>query len=490
MRLHQHSFAPRSPSEAPAETAAPLYMRTAQALERQIQDGTLHAGERVPSIRGLSRQQGVSISTVLQAYMWMESRGLIEARPQSGFYVATRPASRMPEPTFRPGPPEAPTEVTVAQVLEEIIATGGRAPMAQLGAALGYPSYYPAVQLNRLLRATIRDSPETTAEYQLPGGCEELRRQIARRALAGGANLSPEDVIVTHGAMEALNIAVRAVASPGDAVAVESPAYFGILQIFESLGIRAVEIPTHPSHGIDLKSLETSIRRHGIKACLVMANCHNPLGYVMSDEAKQSLVEMSRRNDLPVIEDDVYGELVFDTRRRRSLQAFDRKGLVLQCSSFSKILAPGLRVGWLAPGRYRAQALRLKFMSSGGNALAAQIAIAGFLKSTVYDQHLRRLRALFQQNIDRSSAAVARYFPAGTRISRPAGGYVLWVELPRSVKAMTFYRQARQQGITIIPGPLFSANGKFGHHFLLSCGYPWSDEFDRSLRALGEMAQR
>jgi DNA-binding transcriptional MocR family regulator len=254
--------------------------------------------------------------------------------------------------------------------------------------------------------------------------------------------------------------------------------------------MRAVEIPTHPSHGIDLQSLETSVRRHRIKACLVMANCHNPLGYVMSDEAKQALVDLSHRHDLPIIEDDVYGELVFDTRRRRALKAFDRKGLVLQCSSFSKILAPGLRVGWIVPGRYRAKAQRLKFMSSGGNALAAQMAVAGFLKSTAYDRHLRKLRAVFQQNIDRTSQAVARYFPPGTRISRPAGGYVLWVELPRGVKAMALYRQARQQGITVIPGPLFSANGNFGHHFRLSCGYPWSDEFDRSLQSLGELAQR
>ena len=482
MRLSVHSI----PSIPPPESA-PLYLRTAQALERQIQDSTLQTGERVPSIRALSRQQGVSISTVLQAYMWLESRGMIEARPQSGFYVAARPAARMPEPTFRGGPPEAPTEVTLAQVLEEIIETGARPHPAPLGCAVGHPSYFPAPQINRRMREVLRDDPDTTAVYQLPGGCEELRRQIARRALAGGCNLAPDEVIVTHGAMEALNIAIRSVARPGDAVAVESPTYFGILQIFESLGIRAVEIPTHPHTGIDLNSLETSIRRHRVKACLVMANCHNPLGYVMSDQSKQALVDLVQRHDMPLIEDDVYGELVFDTRRRRALKAFDRKGLVLQCSSFSKILAPGLRVGWLVPGRYAAKARRLKFTSSGGNALAAQIAIAGFLKSTAYDRHLRKLRATYQRNIDRCCEGVARYFPAGTRISRPAGGYVLWIELPRGGKALALYRQARQQGITFVPGPLFSANGNFGNCFRLSCGYPWNDAFDRGLRALGEL---
>jgi DNA-binding transcriptional MocR family regulator len=472
----------------PQQPAAPLYLRTAQALERQIQDGALKTGERVPSIRSLSRQQGVSISTVLQAYMWMESRGLIEARPQSGFYVAVRASARMPEPTFRPGPPEAPTEVTVGEVIEEIV--HHRASMSPSGAALGHPSYYPVPQLNRLMRAALRDSPETTADYQFPGGHEELRRQIARRALAGGCNLAPSEVLITHGAMEALNIAIRTVANPGDAVAVESPTFFGILQIFESLGMRAVEVPTHPQTGIDLRSLETSIRRHRIKACLVMANCHNPLGYVMSDSAKQDLVNLTHRHDLPLIEDDVYGELMFDTRRRRALKAFDRKGLVLQCSSFSKILAPGLRIGWITAGRFLAKAQRLKFMSSGGNALAAQMAVAGFLKSNAYDRHLRKLRVAFQQNIERASQLIAEYFPEGTRISRPAGGLVLWVELPRGVKAMTLYRQARQQGISIIPGPLFSANGNFTHHFRLSCGYPWSDEFDRSLRIVGDLAGR
>jgi DNA-binding transcriptional MocR family regulator len=324
----------------------------------------------------------------------------------------------------------------------------------------------------------------------MPPGLEELRRQIARRALSSGCNLSADDVLITNGAMEALNIAIRAVAGPGDVVAVEGPTYFGILQALESLRIRAVEIATHPATGIDPNSLEMAVRKHRVKACLVMANCHNPLGCVMPDDAKKALVDFAHRHELPLIEDDVYGELVFDIRRSKALKAFDRKGLVLACSSFSKTLAPGLRVGWLIPGRFRAQAQRLKFMSTIGNGVLPQLALAEYLKTASYDRHLRRLRVTFQNQMERISQAVAEYFPPGTRITRPRGGYVLWVQLPRGVKAMTLYRQAKAQGTIVIPGPLFSVNGGFGNHLRLSCGYPWSDELDQSLRMLGELARR
>jgi DNA-binding transcriptional MocR family regulator len=232
------------------------------------------------------------------------------------------------------------------------------------------------------------------------------------------------------------------------------------------------------------------VRKHGVKACLVMANCHNPLGYVMSDDAKRAMVELTHRLDLPLIEDDIYGELVFDTRRSKSLKAFDRQGMVVQCSSFSKILAPGLRVGWVIPGRFREQIQRLKFVSTVGNALLPQLVIAKYLNSSAYDRHLRKLRVAFQNQIDRMSQAVAEYFPKGTRISRPAGGYVLWVELPRPLKAMTLYRQAKARGITIIPGPMFSAHGNFGNHFRMNCGHPWSEELDRTLETLGGLARR
>ena len=471
------------------ESKQPLYLKVAHQIERQIRKGTLRVGDRVPSIRGLKRQQGVSVSTVLQAYFWLENQGWIEPRPQSGFYVRVPMAQLPPEPDLQT-PQSAPTEVTVVDLINEVLHSLGDHSKVPLGAALANASLYPNRKLNQIMRKIMRDDPAHSARYDLAVGQEELRRQIARRSVSYGCDFSPKELVITCGGMETLNLGLRAVARHGDVIAIESPTYFSILQIIESLGMKAVEIPTHPRTGMDLDALARAIRNHGVRACISMTNCHNPLGFVLDDNYKKELVALLTRHNVPLIEDDVYGDLTFNGIRPKTAKAFDTEGIVLLCSSFAKVLAPGFRIGWIHAGRFQKAVTHLKFINTIGSPTLPQLTIAEFIHSGGYDRYLRTLRSTLSNNVQLYRQAILRYFPEGTKVSRPAGGYVLWVELPERVDCVRLYRAALANGISIVPGSVFSASSRFTHHIRMSCGNPWSPSIAQALIALGKLCER
>lgn len=474
---------------AAAVTSTPLYVRIAETLAHQMARGTLRPGDRVPSLRDLSRQQRVSISTALQAYLWLETRGYLEARPQSGFYVRAPFSSLIPEPQFETVKTQ-PTPIGPEAVLTDVIHALNNPDNVPFGAGSASPELYPNRRLNMILRRIVHRQPHHSMRYDFPPGSEPLRRQIARRAIAAGCGFSPRDVIVTCGAQEGINLALRAVARPGDAIAVEGPTYFGILQSAGSMGMKVIEIPTHPQDGMNLEELEAAIRKHRVKACVSMSNCHNPLGYVLSDKYKKSLAELTARWDVPLIEDEVYSDLAFNGVRPRSMKSFDRKGNVLVCSSFSKILCPGYRLGWVVAGRFRAEIERLKMLSSVATASLPQMVVAEFLETGGYDRHLKKLRSTLRLQVEGVRQAISKYFPQGTRISKPAGGYMLWVELPGRLNAVKLYRAALAQHITIIPGTIFSAGGRYRNYIRINCGHRWSEAHDRALLTLGRLCEK
>lgn len=465
-----------------------LYESVANDISALIHSGTLGPGDRVPSVRRLSRQKRVSVSTVLQAYRLLENRGVIEARPQSGYYVRSR-LRAVTEPAIT-DPPRGPSQVGVHDLVSRVLAAASDPHVVPLGAALPEHELMPAAKLQRMLSSTARRRPESLTTYPVPPGRLELRRQIARRALDWGCNLTAADIVVTHGCMEALNLCLRAVAKPGDIIALESPTYFGLLQIIESLGMKALEIPTHPRDGISLEALALACEREKVKACLVMPNVSNPLGSMMPDSAKKRLVHLLATHGIPLIEDQVYGELHFARTQPHAAKAYDRLGTVMLCSSFSKTLAPGFRVGWVAPGRYRAQVEKLKFVSSVGNPELLQLTIAEFLENGGYDHHLRSLRRAFADRIGRTQHAVSGHFPAGTRVTSPAGGFMLWVELPKSVDTLALYESAMRERISIAPGSMFSASNRYRNCIRLNCGCAWTPAIERALARVGQLAQQ
>ncbi len=465
-----------------------LYRSVSAKIAGLIDGGVLRPGERVPSVRRLGAQEGVSVSTILQAYALLESRGYIEARPQSGFYVRSRRGNLPPEPrTSAPGRPA--TRVGISGLVSRVLQAVMDPQVVPFGAACPAPELLPGRKVNRLLAGLIRRSGREINSYNFPPGLFELRRQVARRSLDWGGRLAPEEIVVTCGATEALHLCLRAVARPGDLVAIESPAYFGTLLLLEALGMDVIEIPSHPRHGMCLDLLGEALKKHRIRACIASPNFSNPLGSSMPDEGKRELVDMLARRNIPLIEDDLYGDLYFGQARPRSAKAFDREGLVLLCSSFSKMIAPAYRVGWCAPGRFQAKVEALKLTTTLATPTLLQAAIAEFLESGAYDRHLRKMRAAFATQTEQTIAAIGEHFPAGTKVTRPAGGFVLWVELPHHVDSLELQERALAERISISPGPIFSARQRYRNFIRLNCGYPWSERLDQALRTLGRLAR-
>lgn len=472
-----------------AQSNVPLYVRIAERFAHQVANGVLRPGDRVPSLRRLGKEQGVSLSTALQAYLWLENRGYLEARPQSGFYIRTPFAKLIPEPQAE-SIQSQPAAMGSNAVLEEVIRSASDPAFVPFGAGCASAELFPNRRLNLILRGILRKRPLHSGNYDFPPGIEAFRRQIARRSLNIRCEVAPRDVIVTAGALEAINLSLRAVAKPGDVIAVESPLYFGILGGVASLNMKTIEIPTHPQQGMDLGHLERAIRKHKIKACITMTNCHNPLGFVLPDRHKRDLVDLTGRLNVAVIEDDLYGDLAYESPRPLTAKSFDRKGLVLLCSSVSKILSPGYRVGWVLAGRFRAEVERLKLVTSMAAPSLPQLVVAEFLESGSYDRHVRKLRATLACQMESVRQAIARYFPAGTRISRPAGGYMLWIELPQSVNALKLHRAALLERISILPGALFSPTGRYKNYIRINCGHVWTKSHDRALLTLGRLCER
>lgn len=461
------------------------YQELADRLAELISQGTYPPGKRIPSVRQISQQQGVSISTVLQAYSLLESQGLIEARPQSGYYVRTPLAERLPEPEIS-SPGRDPSQVSLHELVMMLLADTLNPNLIQLGASLPNPSLLPIKKINRILTNVIRENNPNAHQYQFPPGLEALRTQIAQRAVNTGCSLSPNDILITSGGIEGIDLCLHAVCRPGDIVATESPMYFGTLQCLEVHGLRALEIPTHPREGISLEALEFAIEHNPIRAVLVISNFNNPLGSQIPDEKKKELVELLARHDIPLIENDVSGEIYFGDKHPMVCKAFDTRGLVMLLSSFSKDISPGLRIGWVAPGRYRAEVEWLKFTVSAASPTLPQIAVAKFLESGGYDQHLRRIRREYARNVELLSDAVVRYFPEGMRLTRPSGGFVLWVRLPENVDSLELYKISHESGITLAPGYVFSPTQQFSNFIRLNAS-EFSYSTERAMEHLGGM---
>ncbi len=462
-----------------------LYDQVGQLVVAMIDNQTLQPGDRVPSLRKLSRQLQVSVTTVMQAYGRLEEQGFIEARPQSGYYVRSRPTAD-PQVPRKTRPSSEPRPVAVGDTVAAILAATKQPDVVPLGIANPSPELLPVKTLNRALARVAGERSLTSIDYTFPPGHAELRRQIAYRTAALGCEVGPDDVVIANGCTEALSLALSAVAKPGDVIAVESPAYFFVLEMIERLGMLALEICTDAETGMCLDTLERELDRHPVRAVVTVANFHNPVGSLMPDAAKQRLVRMLAEYQIPLIEDDIFGDLHFGDARPRIAKCYDDDGLVLTCSSFSKTLAPGFRIGWVIPGRYLDAVLKLK-RTMGFSATPTQLAVAEFLRSGGYDRHLRRLRSAYRDQVQRMRYRVAQAFPQGTRITRPQGGFVLWVELPAGVDGMELFERALRRGISIAPGTLFSPTQKYRRFIRLNAGMLWNDAVCAAVDTLGEL---
>jgi len=462
-----------------------LYQDLADRLQGLIKTQVYPIGSALPGVRRLSEQHGVSVSTAVNACQELERRGMLEAKPRSGFFVLQPPVLRDPPRLSLVS--RTPRPVTGQERMLRLAQAANNPAIVNLGAAVPNPDLMPVAGIERAFRTVLREQRRRCVGYEFPPGAPELRSQIARRLAAMQCNVTADQVLITNSCHESLSIALKLITKPGDTVALESPTYYGLLQVIESLGLKALEIPTDPVQGVSIEALTLALEKWSIAACVLIPNFSNPLGVCLSDERKQALLKLLSKHKVPLVEDDIYGDLPFSGKRPRPIKSWDTEGLVYYCSSSSKTLSAGMRVGWLVPGKNNARAEALQYMNTVAVSTPSQLALAHYFEHGRYDRFLRQVCGEHARSVARMTDRVTQLFPAQTRVSRPDGGFVLWVELPEDVDTTALMEKALEVGVSFAPGSLFSATGKYGNCLRLNCAVHWDARVERALIALAKL---
>ncbi|WP_271273606.1 aminotransferase-like domain-containing protein [Aliamphritea hakodatensis] len=461
-----------------------LYQVLEQQIREQIESGQLAFGSRLPSVRALCQEQDLSKATVLNAYARLEAAGLIEARPKSGYFVSY--TTRRLELPAESKPDMAPAFISLDQVLLDIMEQSAAFDIRPDGK---WDEYNEPLR-RCLARAARSQKGQEQQYYDEPAGLSGLRHQLVRRCADAGSMVQADDIVISGGCQHSLMLALMATTSPGDTVAVESPGFYGSLQLIEALGLQAVEVPSSPATGVSPDALELAMQHWPIKAVLLSPNFATPTGACMPDSHKQRVLSLIRSKDIALIEDDIYGDLTFGLQRPRSIHSYDQEmgasGLVLLCSSFSKSLSRDLRVGWILPGRYKDKVKRLKLVTQLASSQLTQQGVRMFLESGSYDRFLRKRRQQLAEQCQQLQDLLARLFPQATGCSKPLGGIALWLELPEHVDTLALYNQARKQGIIITPGSLFTSQQRYQNCLRIGFAQPWTQA---RVAALEEIAQ-
>ncbi|MBU2511951.1 PLP-dependent aminotransferase family protein [bacterium] len=478
------------------------YKVLARDIEKKIKNGVYKPGEKLPSTRELHKKLNLSISTVYKAYIELEKKGLIEARPKSGYYVKLFTVENLTAFKTDADPPEGlsfsmlkqesdtPHRVAVPSFVNQALKAVNHPDYLHMGTAMISPKFLPFQELRKVLKDLTDREMESILGYSLPQGDPELRRQLSLRSLGIVDGINAKDYIITNGCTEAVSLALKAITKPGDIVAIESPTFYGFLPLLEDLDLMAVEIPTDPVTGVKIDALKDAVRKYPVKTCLLVPNFHNPLGSLMPDDNKRSLVEFLNRKEIPIIEDNINAELYYGKQRPIPLKAFDRKDLVIFCSSFSKTLAPGLRIGWTLPGkRFFNKVLKLKAGFSVSSSSLEQHLFSVFMVRGNYERYLRSLRIQIKQQVYQFADAINRLFPKQVRIYKPKGGILLWIELPEGVNGINIYQRALEKRISILPGTVFSTSGRFDNFIRIGCGFPFNDETEKGLAILSSIIE-
>ncbi len=474
------------------------YEFVANQISEQIVNGIFKAGEKLPGIRKLRDEFSVSISTIQEALVLLEERKQIEVKNRSGHYVKFQKKFDIPKLSVSKTKLEA-TPITSHQLALDLVKATNTDDYTLFGAAIPDADFLPTKEINSAISYTTKHHANHSNHYIFPPGDPELRTQIAIHMQQAGCETSPDDIVITNGCHESICLALKAVAKAGDIIAVETPTFYGLFQAIESLGMKALEIPTDPEQGINLGALEMAIEQWEISACVMVSNFNNPLGFCMPDENKKLFYDLMSSNYIPIIEDDIYGDLGFDNKRPAAIKSFDKlfndAGIettnenVIYCNSFSKTVSPGLRVGWVSSKKYQSRIEYLKYVSNMSTSTIAQLALARYLKHGNHNKYLRNIRMKYAHKVRLMAEEVYNCFPAGTKISRPSGGFVIWIELPEHIDAMEVYKEALERQISIAPGQIFSARKKYSNFIRLNCAKKWGRDIEDAIYTLGRIVK-
>ena len=475
------------------------YQILSKEIANKIKNKLYKPGEKLPSTRELHKKLNLSINTVYKAFIELEKQGLIEARPKSGYYVCIAAASLLGNPgeTLNseqqlPVPIEKKSSrsIPVAQLsfVNQVLKAVNHPDYLHLGTAMIAPEFLPTRQFKKIIAEIPQKDIGAILSYNLTQGDPHLRRQLSLRSLGILPEIEAEDFIITNGCTEAISLSLQAITKPGDTIGIESPTFYGFLPVLEVLKLKAIEIPTDPVSGVDVNALEQILRTQKIDVCLLTPNFNDPLGALLSEKNKKKLVELLNAHHIPIIEDNINAELFFGKQRPIPLKAFDQNNEVIFCSSFSKTLAPGLRVGWMLPGKkYFEKILNLKAGISVSTSSLDQYMLTRFMEQGTYERYLRSLRTLLKKQIVQFVDAINTHFPKESKVTLPEGGLLLWIQLPQTVDSMMVYQQALEKQISILPGSIFSVSSQFNHYIRIGCGFPFNQQTEKGLAILGSI---
>lgn len=460
-------------------------MQIADSIEHQILHNVLKLGDKLPSLRSISNDKAVSLSTSQQAYYELESRGLIESRPQSGYYVSFAHKNLQNLPSVSQ-PIMAKKSDKVEDIMTAVVQNFEKAEVYLSSASLS-PELVPIAKLNKCVIAATRSLKDSGVGYSKIGSVK-LKTQIAKRSISWGGKLQADDIIPTGGSIDSISFCLLSLTKRGDTIVVESPVYFGILRLAQSLGLHVIELPTHPITGIEVDALKKVIEKKKIKLCILITNFSNPMGSCMPNENKKEVVQLMEKHNIPLIEDDLYADLYFGNQRPNSCKTYDESGIVLWCGSFSKTLVSGYRVGWVAPGKFKALIERTKLFHSMYSSTITHEAIGNFLEEGRYENHLRKTRQILHRNSLQFHRCISEYFPEYTKVTRPLGSMNLWVELNKTSDVLELYNKAIVNKISITPGRMYTLQNLYNNCFKLSYGMLWTDKVENALKLLGKLA--
>lgn len=462
-----------------------LYIQIARSLEYLINKGLYKGGDKLPSVRKMMQEKNLSMSTVLQAYTYLESKGKITSREKSGYFVSELSSRKSHSGESSSSLLE--NEVKINSLIVELMPVKRDNNFISFSRALPDSRLLPLKLIKKTYREVLRNDKIDFLQYEDAKGNLELRKQIARQAFRWGGMIDHDDVVITNGALEAIYLCLKAVAKPGDTIVVEAPCYYGVLQILENLSLKVLEIPEDINRGINITRLRKVIKEFDVRACVFVPNFNNPTGLLMEDFKKEQIAELANELKIPVIEDDIYGELYFGNERPKTIKSFDKQGWVMLCSSFSKNLAPGMRIGWAIPGRFAKKVEEIKFMTNICCSNIDQQVLSRILEGGLYDRFLKKYRLEIYNNITRSRKLIQENFPHGTKVSEPRGGMVLWIELPDGRDSVSIQKIAMENNIGITPGLLFSSKGSYRNFIRFSCGNYWDQNIIRAIKQLAKI---
>ncbi len=452
-------------------------------LKTQIENGLFNPNQRFYSIRYLMESETISLATANRVFQELESERLIYSQSRSGYFVSEDIQGEALQVTLASNLPDQKVShlnfPTNSQQKKKI----------SFESAVLDEAFTPKSLLNRILVSISKSENLAHARLIPPPGLTDLRRGIARLMQTRGVVCRPDDVLITAGDGAAFELALRAVTNPGDSVAIESPTYFGILQAIEKVGLNAIEILTDPHNGICLNDLRDVVHKNRIACVFLNPTLHNPLGFTMSNENRRLLMNFLNMKKIVLIEDDVFYDLYDEKNQLRPIKSFDEKGIVIYCSSFSKVISPGYRIGWCLPGIFYKKIEYQMLNSNLSHSSLPQIILSEFLKKGYYDKHIKILKKRLSNYSSVIFMLVIKNFPSGTRVSRPAGGYIFWIELPTILDTNKICAAALTKGISITPGQIFSASSIGSTTFRICLGCPLTRDVISAIECLGSICK-